>query len=111
MTPSLVDVASSAERLSKLSVTEDRDKPASSTVARARTSALAAAEAAAEAKHEASVRRAYVTMGMKGCYSHFRLALSRFNQQDCWYATTYAVGQGSHVGNSHAQRRSMHRGF
>ena len=39
--PSLVDVASSAERLSKLSVTGDRAKPVSSTLAHARTAAIA----------------------------------------------------------------------
>ena len=70
VTPSLVDVASSAERLSKLSVTEDRVKHVSSDLAHARTSAIAtadaaAADAAAEARHEASVRRVYVTIGQK----------------------------------------------
>ena len=64
MTPSLVDVGSSAERLSKLSVTEDRVKPVSSTVTRAPTSAIAIADAAADARHEASVRRACVTLGL-----------------------------------------------
>ena len=64
-TPSLVDVASSAERLSKLTVSGDRPKPVSSRLAHARTAAIAAADAAADAKHEASVRRAYVTFGMK----------------------------------------------
>ena len=41
--PSLVDVVSSAERLSNLSVTEDRAKPVSSTLARVRASAIATA--------------------------------------------------------------------
>ena len=65
MTPSLVNVASSAERLSKLSVTGDRAKPVSSTLAHARTAAIATADAVADARHEASVRRAYVALGLK----------------------------------------------
>ena len=65
MTPSLVDVASSADRLSKLSVTGDRAKPVPSRLAQARTAAIATADAAADARHEASVRRAYVTLGLK----------------------------------------------
>ena len=64
-TPSLVNVASSAERLSKLTVSGDRAKPVSSRLAHARTAAIAAADAAADARHEASVRRAYVTLGLK----------------------------------------------
>ena len=64
MTSSLVDVASSAERLSKLSVTEERAKPVSSTLPHARASAIATADATA-ARHEASVRRADVTIGLK----------------------------------------------
>ena len=73
VTPSLVDVASSAERLSKLSVTGDRAKLVSSRLAHAGTAAIATADAstiatadaAADARHEASVRRAYVTLGLK----------------------------------------------
>ena len=65
VTPSLVDVASSAERPSKLSVTGDRAKPVHSTSAHARAAAIATADAAADARHEASVRRAYVTLGLK----------------------------------------------
>ena len=63
--PSLVDVASSAERLSKRSVTGDRVKPVSSTLAHAPTAAIATADAAANARHEASVRRAYVDLGLE----------------------------------------------
>ena len=65
VTPSLVDVVSSAERPSKLSVTGDRAIPVSSRLAYARTAAIATADAAADARHEASVRRAYVTLGLK----------------------------------------------
>ena len=64
-TPSLVEVASSAESLSKLTVDVDRATPVSSRLAHARTAAIAAADAAADAKHETSVRRAYVTLGIK----------------------------------------------
>ena len=39
--------------------------PVSSRLAHARTAAIAAPDAAADARHEASVRRAYVTLGLK----------------------------------------------
>ena len=39
--------------------------PVSSRLAHARTAAIAAADAAADARREASVRRAYVTLGLK----------------------------------------------
>ena len=64
-TPSLVDVASSAERLSKLTVSGNRAIPVASRLAHARTAAIAAADAAADMRHEASVRRVYVTLGLK----------------------------------------------
>ena len=64
-TPSLVNVVSSAERLSKLTVPGDRAMPVFSRLAHARTAATAAVDAAADARHEASVRRAYVTLGLK----------------------------------------------
>ena len=65
VTPSLVDVAFTADRLSKMTVTDDRFKPMSSDLARARTSSIATADAAAEAKYVVSVRRAYVTISRK----------------------------------------------
>ena len=65
VTPSLVDVPSSAARLSKRSVTGDRAKPVSSTLAHARTAAISTADAAADARHEATIHRAYVTSGLK----------------------------------------------
>ena len=46
-------------------MTEDRAKPVSSTLAHARTAAIVTADAAADARHEESVRRAYVTLGLK----------------------------------------------
>ena len=64
-TPSLVDVASSAERLSKRSVTGDRAKLVSSNLAHARTAAIATADAAADARHEATVHHEYVTLGLQ----------------------------------------------
>ena len=65
VTPSLVDIASSAERLSKRIVTGDRVMPVSSRLAHARTAAIATADDAADARHDASVRRTYVTPGLK----------------------------------------------
>ena len=44
-------------------MTEDRVKPVSSNLARARTSAIPTTDAAAEARHEAFVCHAYVTIG------------------------------------------------
>ena len=64
VTPSLVDVASFAERLGKLVVTGDRAKPVSSNLAHARTAAKSTADAAADARHEAAVPRAYITLGL-----------------------------------------------
>ena len=64
-TPSLVNVASSAERLSKLTVSGDRAMLVSLRLAQARTAAIAAPDALADPRHEASVRRAYVTLGLK----------------------------------------------
>ena len=46
-------------------MTEDRAKYVSSTLARARTSAIATADATVDARREASVRRAYVTIDLK----------------------------------------------
>ena len=39
--------------------------PVASRLAHVRTAAIAAADAAADARHETSVRRAYVTLGLK----------------------------------------------
>ena len=47
-TPFPVDIASSAERLTKLTVTDDRTKPVSSDLARARTSAITTAASTAK---------------------------------------------------------------
>ena len=65
VTPSLVDVASSAERLSKLTVTGDRAMPVSSRLVPSRSVAIATADAAADARDEACVRHAYVTLRLK----------------------------------------------
>ena len=65
VTPSLVNVASSAERLSKLTVSGDHTKPVSSELARARTSEMATAAATAKATLDDSVKRAYVKLSYK----------------------------------------------
>ena len=65
MVPSLVDVASSAELLGRLTVANDRAKPVSSNIAHARTSATDAAATTVEAKHISSVKRLYVAMPLK----------------------------------------------
>ena len=64
VTPSLVNVASSAERLNRLTVTRDSAMPVSSYLAHARIAAIITADAAVDARHEASVRRAFVTLGL-----------------------------------------------
>ena len=46
-------------------MTGDRAMPVSSRLAHARTAAIAAPDAATDARHEASVRRAYVTLDLK----------------------------------------------
>ena len=62
VTPSMVDIASSAERHSKLTVWGDHIKPVSLDLARARTSAIATAAATAKAMLHDSVKRAYVKL-------------------------------------------------
>ena len=61
----LVQVASSAELLGRLTIADDRAKPVSSNVAHGRSSAIEVTAAAAEAKHNSSVRRLYVTTPLK----------------------------------------------
>ena len=65
VTPSLVDISSSAERLSKLTVSGDRTKPVSLDSARERTAELATAAALAKSTLDDSVRRAYVKLSYK----------------------------------------------
>ena len=65
VTPSLVDIASSADRLSKLTVSGDHTKPVSSDLARERTAELATAAALAKSTLDDSVRRAYVKLSHK----------------------------------------------
>ena len=62
VTPSLVDIASSAERLGKLTVSGDRIKPVSSNLAHECTTKLATAAALAKPKLDGSVMRAYVKL-------------------------------------------------
>ena len=63
--PSLVDIASSAERLSKLTVSGDRTKPVPSDLARERTAELATAAALAKSTPDDPVGRAYVKLPYK----------------------------------------------
>ena len=63
--PSLVDVASSAERFSRLTIANDLAKPVSSNVAHARTSAIDAAAVAADALPISSVERLCVTTPLR----------------------------------------------
>ena len=65
VTPSLVGIASSAERPSKLTVSGDRTKPVSSDLAGERTSELATAAALAKSTLDDSVRRAFVKLFYK----------------------------------------------
>ena len=65
VTPSLVDIASSVERLSKLTVSGDHTKPISSDLARGRTADLAAAAALAKSTLDDSVRGAYAKLSYK----------------------------------------------
>ena len=65
VTPSLVDIDSSTERLSKLTVSGDRTKPVSSDLARPRTSAIVTATATAKATLDDPVKRAYVKLRNK----------------------------------------------
>ena len=66
VTPSLVDIASSTERLSKLTVSGDRTKPVSPDLARERTAELATAAALAKSTLDDSVRRAYIKLSYNG---------------------------------------------
>ena len=65
MVPSLVEVASSAELLGRLTIVSNRAKPVSSNVAHARSATIEAATAAAEEKHISSVQRLYSTTPLK----------------------------------------------
>ena len=65
VTPSRVDIDSSAEQLSKLTVSGDRTKPVSSDLARERTAKLATAAALAKLTLDDAVRRAYVKLSYK----------------------------------------------
>ena len=65
VTPSLRDIASSAEQLRKLTVSGDRTNPFSSDLAHERTAELAAAAALAKSTLDDSVWRAYVKHSYK----------------------------------------------
>ena len=63
--PSVVDIVFPDERLGKSTVTDDRAKPVSSFLARARTSTIATAAVTAKATLDDSVKRAYVKIARK----------------------------------------------
>ena len=65
VSPSLVDIASSVERLAKLTVSGDRTKPFSLGLARERTAELATAAALSKSTLDDLVRRAYVKLSHK----------------------------------------------
>ena len=65
VTPSLMNISSSAERLSKLTLSDDRTKPVFSDLSRERTVELATAAALAKSTLDDSVRRAYVKLPHK----------------------------------------------
>ena len=65
VTPSLVDIASSAERLSKLTVSGDHTKSISSDLTRTRTAEIATAAAMAEATLDDLVWRASLSSPTK----------------------------------------------
>lgn len=62
--PSFVDMVSA--RLNRITVADDRAKPAFSNLAHARTPAINTTDAAAKAKHASSVRRNYILISHKG---------------------------------------------
>ena len=71
-----MEVASSAELLGRLTITNDRAEPVSSNNAQARSSAIDVAAVAAEAKHISSVKRLYVTTPLKDIDRVFILPFS-----------------------------------
>ena len=65
VTPSLMDIASPAKRLSKLTVSGNHTKPFCSDFARARTSEIVTAAATAKATLDDSVKCAYGKLSYK----------------------------------------------
>lgn len=63
--PSLIDVASSADRLQRLTITDYRGQPVSSALARARQASVDAADAKREEDHQAKVNHKYVDIGSR----------------------------------------------
>lgn len=64
ITPSLVDVSSSAERPIDIIVTDGRSKPVSSHITHASTSTIYTDDVAANDKHAASVRHVFIHGGL-----------------------------------------------
>ena len=109
MVHALVDVASSAELLSRLAVADDHAKPVTSTVDHARTSVIDVAAAAAEAKHICTVKRPYVTSRLKDIDRESTLFFSLLghpvgSRATAHSHTTKSCMSGRH---SHAVRRAQ----
>ena len=111
MTPSLVDVASSAEHRRKMTVTDDHVKPVPSDLYPARTSAIDTADAAGEVKHVTSVRRACITIRHTVLPRISIQSFSRISKQSRRCTATHSIGYVSHVGYSYALRRPLYRGL
>ena len=110
VSPSLADVASSADRLTKLSVTEDQATIVLLTLAGVHTSAIATADAAADARHEASVRRAHFIVSVKDVarISALPFPASVDKAADAKQLTRSVKAATSNV--CHAKRRPLCRG-
>ena len=108
--PSFVEVKSFSERLNKLSLTGDRTKPVSWRLSHARTAAILTADAAVDASHEASVRRAYVTLGLKEVARIATLPFPATVKKAAEAQQLTPSVKDSHDGNTDAQRQELHRG-
>ena len=92
MTPSLVNIASSAQRLRKSAVTDDRAKLLSSFFARVCTSAIANAAATNKATLDDYVKRSYIKHYPKLRSQHFFVAVSYVVKYVWRRATDYTLG-------------------
>ena len=93
VTPFLVELASFAERLSKLTVSGDRTKPVSCDFSHGRIAELAIAAALSKSTLDDSVRRAYVELSYKDVS---RISVLRFpaslNKADGTQQLTRSIG-------------------
>ena len=91
MTPSLVDIDSSGERLRKLTLTDVRAASVSFEMARARTSVIATVAAIANVTRDDSVKRIYVKLSLSNRTSHFCAAAPCMFKQVRRRATTHTL--------------------